>query len=259
MILLFKIQRSTFKVLFSGLRIGAFLLMAFTIFSCKEEGDLIFHDSFEYYDVGFVPKGPWAASGNGLIKVDSAKSHSGDFSVYFESGEGFSNRAFLRLIGNPLFPFSYNRITGSFYIWLEEASPDGIHWTMVQAGGPVQDEEYKSEVRYGGQHQKRLMANYDTQGANTDCWHHSATALPEKEWVKVGWQFDGMNKTMKFWLNDRLIDDLTIVEKGQGCIGNDLEGKWVFPVFEELVIGWVDYQSGGGTRRFWIDDVMLYH
>ncbi|MEO9850857.1 MAG: hypothetical protein ABJH72_03390 [Reichenbachiella sp.] len=234
-------------------------LVLVTFTTCKEEGDVIFHDSFEYYDVGFAPRGPWTIDGQGIIRVDSARSHSGELSVYFESNEGFDNRAFIKLIGNPLFPFVYNRISGSFYIWLDEASPDGIHWTMVQAGGSVSGKGYKSEVRYGGQHHKQLMANYDTQGKNTDCWHHSTTAMPERQWVKVGWLFDGTNETMKFWLNDELVKDLIVIKKGQGCLGNDLGGKWVFPVFEELMIGWVDYQTGGGTRRFWIDDVMLYH
>ncbi|SMD32383.1 hypothetical protein SAMN04488029_0728 [Reichenbachiella faecimaris] len=247
----FKIQDLKFKILFC-------LIVQLFISSCKSDGDLVFHDSFEFYDIGTAPLGPWSTAGNGLVKVDTTKSHSGKQSVYFESGEGFANRAFLRLEGTPLFPFMYNRITGSFYIWLEEASPDGIHWTMVQGTGPVRDQDYSSEVRYGGQHNKKLMANYDTQRKKSDCWQHSATGIPEKEWVKIGWQFDGNNQLMKFWLNDELIEDLTVIGKGQGCVSDDLDEKWVFPVFEELMIGWVDYQTGGGTRRFWIDDVMFY-
>ncbi len=248
---LFQIQNLTFKIAF---RILLVLLMT----SCKSDGDLTFNDSFEYYEVGTAPLGPWSTSGKGTVKIDTTKSYTGNQSVYFESGEGYSNRAFLRLEGTPLFPFMYNRITGSFYIWLDEASPDGIHWTMVQATGPVKSANYKSEVRYGGQHNQRFMANYDTKGKKTDCWHHSATTIPEKQWTKIGWQFDGRNQTMKFWLNDILIEDLTVQGQGQGCVSEDLDGQWVFPVFEELMIGWVDYQTGGGTRRFWIDDVKFY-
>lgn len=247
----FEIRDLKFKTL---LLFGSLLLL----FNCTSDGDITFHDSFEYYEVGSAPSGPWTTAGKGLIKVDSTKSYSGNQSIYFESGEGFDQRAFLVLKGNPLFPFMYNRITGSFYIWLDEASPDGVHWTMVQATGKVKDQNYRSEIRYGGQHSKRLMANYDTQGKKTDCWHHSATAIPEKQWTKIGWQFDGPNQTMNFWLDDVLVEDLTVTGRGQGCVSDDLDEKWVFPVFEELMIGWVDYQTGGGTRRFWIDDVKLY-
>lgn len=245
------------KVKFQCLILGICSL-AFVISSCKSDGGLTFHDSFERYEVGAAPQGPWSTAGEGIVRVDTSKSHTGKKSVYFESGEGFKNRAFIQLEGTPLFPFKYNRISGSYYIWLDEASPDGIHWTMVQAAGTVKDQGYKSEVRYGGQHEKRLMANYDTQGKKSDCWQHSVTIMPEKEWVKIGWQFDGANDTMKFWLNDQLIEDLTVVKQGQGCVSNELDGQWTFPVFEELMIGWVDYQTGGGTRQFWIDDVKFY-
>lgn len=246
-----KIQDSKLYVLLT-------LIFLILFASCKSDGDVIFDDGFEYYEIGSPPSGPWTTSGKGMIKVDTTKSHSGKQSVYFETGEGFDQRAFLILNGNPLFPFMYNRISGSFYLWLDEASPDGIHWTMVQATGTVKDANYKSEIRYGGQHNKNLMANYDTKGKKTDCWHHSSTAIPEKEWTKIAWQFDGMNQTMNFWLNDLLIKELTVHGEGQGCVFDELEGKWVFPLFEEMMIGWVDYQTGGGTRKFWIDDVKFY-
>ena len=248
-------RRLNMNTQISWLGIG---LLIISLSSCREDGDLTFHDSFEYYDVGSAPLGPWSTEGNGLVKVDTMKSFSGKQSIYFESGEGFEERAFLRLEGTPLFPFMYNRITGSFQIWLEEASPDGIHWTMIQAVGPVREQGYSSEIRYGGQHNKQLMANYDTDGKNTDCWQHSLTSIPEKEWVKIAWMFDGNNNQMKFWMNDSLVDDLTVQGQGQGCLSNELKGQWIFPVFEEMMIGWVDYQTGGGTRKFWIDDVKFY-
>lgn len=226
--------------------------------ACKKDGDLVFHDTFDYYEVGTTPLGPWTSEGEGTIKVDTTKSYSGKQSIYFESGEGFSQRAFLSLTDTPLFPFIYNRITGSYYLWLDEASPDGIHWTMVQASGQVRDQNYTSEIRYGGQHEQQLMANYDTKGKKSDCWQHASSRLPEKQWVKIGWQFDGMNQTMKFWLNDTLIEELTVTKQGQGCVSHELGNQWIFPVFEKLMIGWVDYQSGGGSRRFWIDDVKFY-
>ncbi|HAA22584.1 MAG TPA: hypothetical protein DCP28_28900, partial [Cytophagales bacterium] len=172
--------------------------------------------------------------------------------------EGYANRAFLGLHGAPWFPLPHNAYYAAMYLWVEEASPDGIHWTMVQSSGPVTGENYTSEVRYGGQHRQQLMANYDTQGVATDCWHHATVALPEKQWVKIGWYFDGPANLMKFWLNDTLLEELTVQGQGQGCVADGLTGQWKFPVFENIVIGWVDYQTGGGTRRLWIDDFEVY-
>ncbi|MEL6536675.1 MAG: hypothetical protein AAFQ98_14750 [Bacteroidota bacterium] len=218
----------------------------------------LFADDFEAHAVNGLPASPWVQSGAGQVRVDTTRSHSGTQSVYFASGETYTNRAFLGLHDAPLFPLTNNAYYASIYLWVEEASPDGIHWTMVQSSGPVPGESYASEIRYGGQHHKQLMANYETQGVSTDCWHHAQVPLPERQWVKLGWYFDGRANLMKFWLNDKLVDELTVQNRGQGCVANDLEGEWKFPVFENVVIGWVDYQTGGGSRQLWIDDFEMY-
>lgn len=232
------------------------LLICFS--GCKEEGKLIFHDTFEQYDAGTRPRGPWSISGKGIVKIDSTKSHSGKSSVYIEAAEDFDRRALMSLSGNPLFPFAYNRITGSFYVWLEDSPADGVHWTMIRAGGPVRGKSFSSELKYGGQYRKRLMADYSTKGVRSDCYKVSNAVIPEKEWVKIGWQFDGKNGTTKFWLNDQLIDELCTSGSGHACLYNDLEGQWFMPVFTELSIGWSNDQPGGGVQRLWIDDVKLY-
>lgn len=233
-------------------------ITALLSFSCREDHDLIFHDTFDYYEVNQEPKGPWEVQGKGIVRVDTTRSVSGKQSLYFESGEGFSNRAFIAISGNPLFPFAYNRISGSMQIWIEEISPGDIHWTMLQGTGTVRDKDYQSEVRYGGQYGKRLMANYDTKGVASDCWQHSQFDMPEKEWVKISWFIEGSSNQMKFWMNEELVEDLTVEGKGEGCLNDDLNGEWIFPLFEEFMIGWVDYQTGGGTRKLWIDDVKFY-
>lgn len=226
---------------------------------CKEEGELIFHDSFEQYEVGRAPRGPWTKTGKGTIKVDTTLSHDGKASVYFESDDGFDQRALMTLTGNPLFPFAHNRISGSFYIWLEDSPADDVQWTMIEASGPVKGRSFKSMIRYGGQYRKRLMANYDTDGVASDCYQYSNAIIPEKEWVKIAWQFDGWKGTTKFWLNDELIENLCTNGSGHTCSYDDLKSKWILPVFSNLSIGWANYQSGGGKQRIWIDEVMLYY
>ena len=218
--------------------------------------NILFEDDFESYAMGSVPDSPWIKTGLGSVLVDNLRSVSGNQSVHFISGESYKNHAFLKL--ESIFPVEKNQYYGSMQMYVEEASPDGVHWTMLQSSGAVNGEEYRSEVRYGGQHDKQLMANYETMGVASDCWQHSSVKIPEKEWFQVQWFFDGESDTMKFWLNGQLLEEISLSKKGQGCGAHETNDLWRFPVFENLVIGWVDYQTGGGQRKLWIDDVVVW-
>ncbi len=226
----------------------------FLLNSCKQK-NIFFEDDFESYTVDAPPGMPWEKSGEGTVFIDTTRAFSGKQSVHFISGEGYTNRAFIEL--SQFFPIPGNNYYGAMKMYVEEASPDGIHWTMIQSAGKVPGEGFYAEVRYGGQHEKRLMANYDTKGVKSDCWQHSQLKIPEKKWFAVQWYFDGEKDEMQFWLDGQKITDLTVKEKGEGCLENDLEGRWMFPVIEKLSVGWVDYQKKGGTRHVWIDDIIL--
>ncbi len=235
--------------------------MSFAIFNiaCVNHSvnkNILFEDDFESYAKGSVPDSPWIKTGQGSVLIDNVRSVSGNQSAHFISGESYKNHAFLKL--ERIFPVEKNQYYGSMHMYVKEASPDGVHWTMLQSSGPVQGENYRSEVRYGGQHNKQLMANYDTVGISSDCWKHSLVKIPEKAWFKVSWFFDGESDTMKIWLNNNLLSEISLSKKGEGCVGHDAKDLWHFPKFENVVIGWVDYQTGGGKRELWIDDVRIW-
>ena len=82
------------------------------------------------------------------------------------------------------------------------------------------------------------MANYDSTGKKSDCWQHSATQMPEAKWACMEWYFDGTTNTQKFWLDGKAIDDLTVVGEGEGCIDQGTGGKWLFPTFARVNLGW---------------------
>lgn len=236
-----------------------FFLLALTSFipGCGDKTDVLFSDDFESYPAGTIPPSPWRKSGDGKVFVDSAKSVSGKNSIHFVTGETYKNRAFLGLFDQTIFPLKKNRYFGKMLMFVEEASPDGVHWTMLQSSGKVPEKDFTAEIRYGGQHAKKLMANFETNGVKSDCWQHSSVKIPEKKWFKVEWFFDGKNNLMKIWIDGVLINEITVKNRGQGCISNDLNGEWIFPVFENVQIGWVDYQPDGGERNIWIDDFRI--
>lgn len=222
-----------------------------------QDDNILFSDDFESYEAESVPSSPWLKSGGGRAFVDQAKSFRGKKSVHFVSGEGYSNRSILTFASDDIFPLDGNLYFGRMQMYIEEASPDGVHWTMVASSGKIPGRDVEAEIRYGGQHNKRLMANFETSGASTDCWQHSSVKIPERRWFRIDWMFDGKGNVMKLWIDGKPIDEITVRGRGEGCIGQDLNGEWLFPVIENVQIGWVDYQSGGGERNVWIDDFAI--
>ena len=229
-------------------------LLVLLIVGCDKE---LFSDDFESYPLGSVPSSPWTKVGGGTAIVDGSRSSSGRQSIHFRSGEGYKNRSILTFSSPSIFPLKMNRYFGRMSMYVESASPDGVHWTMLESSGKVPGKSVTAEVRYGGQHSKQLMANYETTGAKTDCWQHSTLKIPEQRWFTVQWIFDGRRNEMKIWVDNQLISEITVKGRGQGCLGNDLNGDWIFPVFENVQIGWVDYQLNGGERSIWIDDFII--
>ncbi len=222
--------------------------------SCIKNTTIIFQDDFEKYDLQKQPISPWVKSGGGQVYLDTTRAFSGKKAVFFNSGEGFQNRAFISVYD--LFNKETEFYYGSLKMYIEEASPDGIHWTMIQASGKT-EKNFTAEVRYGGQHNQRLMANYDTKGIKSDCWHHTKFKIPEKRWFSLKWYMNRKTNNMKLWLDKELVHELKGNNLEKGCLSNDNNGDWTFPFFETITLGWVDYQKKGGDRKVWIDDVIL--
>jgi hypothetical protein len=227
-------------------------------------------DDFEGGELGTTPGLPWRVRGEGTAVFDATRAFSGNQSVKLSTSAGFDGRALMHLgAETELFPTEH--FFGRLYLRVTQAPPSGVHWTMVQTSGGVQDDAafdgqpFDAELRYGGQQSKRLMANYETPGAysspptgpKTDCYQHSQTPMPEDRWACVEWEFDSVSQQMRFWLDDMSIEDLTVGTSGSGCVNDGLEGTWFYPTFEDLAVGWVDYQSNAGSRELWIDDVAL--
>src|SRR4051812_21496865 len=220
-------------------------------------GALICEDFESYSD---KPAGPWKVESNAgtTVGIDTTKHVSGSQSVKFTTdGVNSYQRAFIGLTGAP-FPIAGNAFYGRMMMYVTQAANDGVHWTMIQADGPVAAQGITTaNVRYGGQQMKQLMANYDSSGKKSDCWQHSATKMPEGKWACMQWYFDGKTNTQKFWLDSVAIADLTVTGAGQGCIAHETNDTWYFPQdFTKSYVGWESYQKDD-ARQVWIDDFAL--
>ena len=218
-------------------------------------GALICED-FEAYTG--TPGDPWKITKNsaGNVTIDSAQHKSGSKAVKFTTtGAMDYQQAYISL--EKIFPVANNAFYGRMMIYATKAANDGVHWTMIEGEGPATTQGItNAQVRYGGQHMQGLMANYDSTGKTSDCWQHSATKMPEAKWACMEWYFDGATNTQKFWLDGQAIADLTVVEEGDGCVSQGTGGKWFYPSFTRLNLGWGSYQKDD-PREVWIDDVAV--
>jgi len=120
----------------------------------------------------------------------------------------------------------------------------------------VPDMGFRGLYRYGGMNDGELLANYETQGVGTDCWRGSDSVMPQGQWTCLEWHFDGNTDTMELYVDGQIIDDVTVVEMGDGCIAHDTGDYWYAPIFDTMRLGWEHYQATS-AREMWIDDVAL--
>jgi hypothetical protein len=195
----------------------------------------------------------------GMVRVDGTRASSGTKAVRVTSadGTGTYRRAYISIEGAPVFPVAGNVVYGRMMFWLNAAPAGSVHWTNVQGEGPVPGMSFRALSRYGGQQQKRLMANYETEGVASDCWQHSATVIPEGRWACMEWRFNGPNNEMNFWLDGQALADITVVNRGTGCVAQGTMGNWYSPTYDTIRLGWEHYQQSAIVHDMWIDDVAI--
>src|SRR5690606_7203606 len=152
------------------------------------------------------------------------------------------------------FPEPVVNIYGRMMVWLDATPPGDVHWTLIEGRGQTTD-GFLAKYRYGGQKSGRLMANYDTEGRATDCWGHSQVRMPAARVACVEWHFDAARESLELWVDGDHINDAAVVSVGGGCIGHDLDDRWVAPQsFEELSVGFERYQEAE-DQALWLDEV----
>ena len=219
----------------------------------------VFCDDFEGASVGGPPASPWTVSASqGAVVVDDTRAMSGSHALHVttEDGSGSYRRAYAVLSGAPVFPAVSTEMYGRMRLFLVATPTGSVHWTNIQAEGDVSGMSFRSLYRYGGQHDGRIMANYETNGVSNDCWDHSATVMPTDRWACLEWHYRTSTDEMVLSLDGTPLDDVHVVGAGEGCGGHDTGDHWYAPVFDRLSLGWEHYQATS-AREMWIDDVAI--
>jgi len=187
-------------------------------------------------------------------------------------------RALIGLASAPVIPVPGNAFYGRMMFYVESVPETSLHWTFIDATGPIPGQDYSATYRYGGQlpvldgatfEGSQFMANYDTldyyatpkRGPNTDCYQHAdGKVVPVGKWSCAEWYFDGQHNQMKFWLDGSEMTAIDIDGKGAGCTGVDAkdvpEYPWQAPTFSRIDLGWESYATDD-ERTIWIDDVVI--
>jgi polysaccharide lyase-like protein len=232
------------------------------------EGSL-FCDDFEQAALGAVAA-PWRTSANAAtVVVDEVQAFSGTKAVHVNAPQaGTYHRGYFALDQGSsanIFPAVAQEMYGRAMMYLPVLPNADVHWTFIQGEGVAAASPdvptHNALYRYGGQHQNgaQLMANYETTTpVATDCWDHSASVLPTAKWTCVEWHFKVATNEMQFWLEGNELADIHVIDRGEGCGGDDLGGQWLAPpAFQTLYLGWEHYQQTQNPIDLWVDAVVV--
>jgi len=158
---------------------------------------------FEKDTAGGPPGAPWMPGMAGKIAVETAKAWSGKQAVHITAPTSRTEGAFITLTEG--FPKPSNEYFGRLMMWAETIPGGNAHWTFVQSDGQVAGKNFKAFYTYGAEGSK-IIANYDSDPAKSDCWKFGGT-VPVKKWVCMEWHFKGTatGGELELWVDGRLL------------------------------------------------------
>jgi hypothetical protein len=203
-------------------------------------------DGFETYKVG-GGFGDWKTNGtSGMLSVDSTHVFSGLQSAHFHVDAGANKRLQLERMGAPIFPAQNNAFWGRVMVWasdlpmLSNTENKNVHYDIIQASGGT-----PGEYRIAGM--GNVLLNYEPH----DCYYNGKQMIPQDRWACWEWLYDGTKNVIEFYIDNAL--QARVESKGSGCV-DGTSSVWQAPQFNQLRMGWVNYQSKGATNDLWMDD-----
>jgi hypothetical protein len=220
-------------------------------------------DDFEKYTSAADLAAAWTVTATGAtLKVEASKPFKGAQGVHISAPGGTPVGSLMKQ-GAPLFPIAGNSFFGRLMVWVNQVPTGGVHWNNIQSSGVMPNSTQTSKYGWGGMF-GTIMAGYTIRNAPTDaaavvdCSKSSTMTLPPKRWVCVEWQFDGAGNEMHYWFDGQLLADVDVIKTGSKCVTPEPPGGlWQAPVFNNLTIGWLQYQSSGVAIDMWMDDLVV--
>jgi len=220
-------------------------------------------DDFETYTSAADLAAAWTVTTTGAtLKVETSKPFKGAQGVHISAAGGTPVGSLMKQ-GAPLFPIAGNSFYGRLMVWVNQVPTGAVHWNNIQSSGIMANSTQTSKYGWGGMY-GTIMAGYTIRNNPTDanavvdCSKSSTMTLPPKRWVCVEWQFDGAGNEMHYWFDGQLLTDVDVIKTGSKCVTPEPPaGLWQAPVFNNLTIGWLQYQSSGVAIDMWMDDLVV--
>lgn len=220
---------------------------------CAAHAGALFCEDFEALAPGAPDTTRWSQlANNGMLNVDGDHARGSRALHVHTTDNGY---AFMRLAFAP----PGNSYFGRMYLYVTEfpSAPDWAHYTLVEARGTGSGDRVRP---VGGQYAPTSSGAFwgiGDDGGPTGDWTNWRTSAPSEagRWLCVEWEMDATNNFIRLSFDGVDNDDLTVDTTHHG--GNDVD--FVFPMFDDLKIGWQLYQGGTTPHEFdlWIDDVVL--
>lgn len=226
-----------------------------------------------------LPEG-WRVSNESTVVISSDQAYSGTHSLKVTgAGGGYSQNFLIHDITDV--PELNEAMYGRMMIRLGSDNARSGDFTLIQADGPSRARSGAPEgtsVMYRGRVDGRhdhVMANYDTWSDDgsgqtawlTDCWSHPEAMtpppqeylLPKNEWACVQWHFDANANSLRFWLNDNELSEITVVNTGDGCLDANTQNEvwWGPESFSTIRLGIEQYHDTSKPRVMYIDDIAI--
>jgi hypothetical protein len=192
--------------------------------------------------------GAWKLNlSGGSAKVDQTHVFAGARALLVATEPGGNKRAQLQHSGPPLFPAQGNKFWGRMMAWAQDLpgksdqENKNVHYDLIQASG-----DDPGEYRVAGM--GGVLLNYNPH----DCYYGTNKPIPQGRWACWEWLFDGGNNIIEFYIDGEL--QARVQDKGQGCVDGS-SSVWQAPSFNQLRIGFVNYQSKAENTVLWLDEL----
>ena len=219
-------------------------------------GSELFCEDFEALPTGAPSSDSWSGVGNGSLTIVDDRTFAGERALQLHTDE--NGWAFMRVPFTP----PGNSFFGRMRVWVSEfpSAPNWAHFTLVELRGV----DRGTRVRpVGGQFIPEANGGpgafwgIGADGGPTGDWTDWRLSAPSDggRWLCVEWEIDASDNFIRLSIDGVDDDMLTVDTDDHG--GADVD--FVFPTFDEILLGWQLYQGGPTPNAYdiWVDDVVF--
>jgi hypothetical protein len=213
----------------------------------------------EDFETGSLNKAVWAVNG-GTPVIDTMEAARGTHALHVtQHGDGLTS-----IKETVTFPEPHDTYFGRVFVYFKSL-PSGAmyeHWTMLAASGTG----IPGEIRVSGQYQSGqslfgVGTDNRTDGGSGD-WTNSdddpegkPVAVPLDKWLCIEWMHKGDTNETAFWWDavphPSLSTDAGVVHGGMP------KNPYLLPEFNQVWIGWQEYQTTSEVFESWIDEIAI--